>query len=160
MATMNLISEAVIEATKAELSKYPGGQKFFDIKEGISTKETELAKLKAELLIAKVSLPVIPIKWRESVRWCIEIDSKNPSYFLKSSQSVYNCVAFKHNIEAITPDIKNKIATTLSMLFNEGKEIGRLTLNGIHYYGMKEFFKDNLIELKDEYKKNLDRLIL
>ncbi len=153
------ISDEVVKATEKDAQKDPASKRVFDLTSLINEKTSELNRLQGELFVAKKELPTPNIKWRDSVKWCLEIDSENPRYFLKSTVGVYNCIAFKHGID-ITADIRNKIATTLSQLFMEKILIGRYMHGNTLYYGMAKFFKENLTDLKDEYIEQLDKLIL
>jgi hypothetical protein len=103
----------------------------------------------------------IKIPLRPSAMWCIEIDADNPKFFLKSVEGVSKCIGYKHSIEIDTP-MRNKIATTLSWLFNN-KLLGRFSINGISYYGLIEFFikdKNGLYtELKQKYLRDLEVLV-
>lgn len=103
----------------------------------------------------------IKIPLRPSALWCIEIDADNPRFFLKSVEGVSKCISYKHSIEIDTP-LRNKIATTLSWLFNN-KMIGRYSINGVSYYGLLRFFgKDDkglYTELKQEYLKDIEVLV-
>ncbi|TCD13948.1 hypothetical protein EZ456_24870 [Pedobacter psychrodurus] len=77
----------------------------------------------------------INLKWREEVRHCL-----NKRKSILSSNEISECVCIRHNVE---PDrnIKLKIATTLSKMFDEG-EIGRSGNNRDYKYGLKELFTD------------------
>lgn len=87
------------------------------------------------------------LKWREEIRHCL----KNRKELLSSAE-ISNCVCIRHDTEP-NRNIKLKVGTTLSMMFNEG-EIGRYIPDGLkdYRYGLGEFFnKDNegkLTELK------------
>lgn len=119
--------------------------------------ESDIAKCQTDLLLLKKkNAETIVIRWKESVKWCLETDATNPYYFIKTPLFVAMCIAKKHGVE-ITRDIKNKISTTLSIMFNQ-KEIGRTQHNGASYYGLPEFFKKDLMELKDEYQDKIDLL--
>lgn len=97
------------------------------------------------------------IRWKDSIKWCLEVDKENPFYFIKNTAYVAKCIANKHGVE-ITRDIKNKISTTLSVMYNQ-KEIGRIQYNGNTFYGLPEFFEaENLDVLKKEYQAGLDNL--
>ncbi|RKR83875.1 hypothetical protein BDD43_4090 [Mucilaginibacter gracilis] len=158
MANINQLSNAVIQATEKELEKDPVAKEIAEIIDEIAVKKSEITDLEAKLHVAKGKRPDVQIKWRESIKWCLDIDSENPRYFIKNAAGVYKCIAFKHTID-ITAEIKTKITVTLSSLFKD-KQIGRVMHNGVYYYGIKEFFKDGLEELKDNYVSNLDKLIL
>jgi hypothetical protein len=152
------ISPAMQEATKNILLHDPIASEIDLISNEIDTKKSELNHLTAKLNLLQSERPPVKIPWRSSVDWCLTVDADNYRYFLKSSAGVYKCVAFKHKVP-ISADIKNKVAITLSSLFKEGS-IGRISINGIHYYGLLKFFKeDNLTELKDEFKDDLTRLM-
>jgi hypothetical protein len=152
------VSDEVRIETKAELLKddYASRIDSFDTK--IATLEAEIDNLKYERDRVKKQRPLVVIKWRDSVKWCLEVDAENFRYFLKSTPGVYLCIGFKHKVE-ITSDIKNKIAVTLASLFKE-KVIGRYDYKGTYLYGLTKFFNDDLTDLKEEYKSRLDRLII
>lgn len=125
----------------------------------IREQETSVRDLEARLSAAKFTLQElirintentnIPLK--ESAVWCLTVDSENPSYFLKTPVFVSKCIAYKHGVE-LTRDIKNKIASTLSLMYSQG-EVGRIAINGKNYYGLAKFFKaGNMTELKNEFK--------
>ena len=113
------------------------------LKEQLSQAEYDLQELK------KANAANISIQWKESIRWCLESSSNDSSYFIKTPSFISDCVVWKHGVE-VTKDIKNKIATTLSLMFNQG-EIGRIQKNGKTYYGLAKFFKKDMISLKAEY---------
>lgn len=152
------ISPAVMEAAQKEILNDPIIKKINELTEQIKKKKNEIIHLEAELSVIQKTRPEISIKWRESIFWCLNIDAQNPEYFLKSAAGVYKCIAYKHKIE-VTSDIKSKIGTSLSMLFQQ-KKIGRLMLNGISHYGLLEFFDNDLVTLKKKYEKDLKKLIL
>jgi hypothetical protein len=159
MPNVNYISPAVVHAAKKEIEKDPAAQTIDKMQKDLVSKEYDVLKLKHDLNFAKAQRGDVKIKWRESIDWCLTIDSNNPKYFLKNSAGVSLCIGFKHTID-IDTNIKNKIATTLSGLFKEGT-IGRITIGSTHYYGLLKFFKKNdLTELKDEYKADLVKLLL
>lgn len=120
--------------------------------------ESQLAKSKFELQeLKRQNAEVTTIHWKDSIRWCLEVDASNPLYFIKTPAFVAKCIAQKHGVE-ITRDIKNKISTTLSIMFN-AKEIGRIQHQSKTFYGLSKFFEgENLDELKAEYKDKIDKL--
>ncbi|MFW0717498.1 hypothetical protein [Pedobacter sp. N23S346] len=77
----------------------------------------------------------INLKWREEIRYCL-----NKRKSILSSNEISECVCIRHNIE---PDrnIRLKISTTLSKMFDEG-EIGRSGNNRDYKYGLKKLFID------------------
>lgn len=152
------ISPEIKEATKKGLQADPLAQEIDQLNNEINLKTSEINQLQDKLNRFKMERASLPIKWRSSTLWCLTIDADNFRFFLKSTAGVYKCVAFKNKVD-ITSDMKNKVAVTLAGLFKE-KMIGRISHNGNFYYGLPKFFKDNLTELKDEYKDDLDRLIL
>lgn len=158
MVVQQIISPQLIEATKKILLADPFAKKIDDINEQINDSQLSISKLETELAIVKSKRPPIVIKWRRSIEWCLEVDSQNKKYFLKNSPGVCNCIAFKHKVD-LTPDIKNKIATTLSMMFRD-QLIGRLLIDGTYYYGLPTFFEKDLKTLKKEYLKDVKQLIL
>lgn len=152
------ISQEIIEAKEEELQNDSMVHDILELEEKIDAEEKKVVLLKAELSYLKNKrAESITIKWRESIMWCLSVDVKNPFYFIKSSVGVHKCIAYKHSIE-ITADIKNKIATTLSMMFKEQKHIGRIEHNGTFYYGLKELFEDDYVTLKKEYRKKMKEL--
>lgn len=119
--------------------------------------EKEVAKMKFELQqLKQLNANTVSIQWKGSSQWCLEVDAHNPSYFLKTPAFVAKCIAWKHAVE-VTRDIKNKIATTLSTMFNQGL-IGRIQHNGKTYYGIPKFFKGDMTTLKREYQNWLEDL--
>lgn len=87
------------------------------------------------------------IKWREAIIHCLEVDEGSKLFTLKSAMSVSNCIVKKYAI-SIDRDTKNKIASTLSFLFTNGK-IGRT--KEASYYGLLKFFEDDRTTLKPKY---------
>ena|ERR1700761_2070261 len=128
------------------------------LKRRIREHEVSLRELNYELQAVIKARPAVIIKWRESVKWCLDIDSENHRYFLKSTPGVYTCIAYKYKVD---PDrnIKNKIAITLASLYKEGI-IGRIEYNGVYLYGLTKFFNDDLTDLKEEYKDRLETLVI
>jgi len=115
----------------------------------ISDYQFELDKTEAELKhLRSLNTAQTNIKWREAIIHCLEVDADTKSFALKSAMSVSNCIVKKYAI-SVDRDTKNKIATTLSFLFNNGK-IGR-TLDS--YYGLLIFFEDDRTTLKSEYSE-------
>lgn len=152
------ISEEIRQATNREIAYDENALEINDLELKVSKLETDLRVYEHLLDLARKKRPKISIKWRDSIKWCLTVDSRNPRFFLKSTPGVYKCIAFKHKVE-ITSDIKNKIAVTLSALYKE-KIIGRYEYHETYIYGLKEFFNDDLTDLKEEYKIGLDRLYL
>ena len=147
------ISPDIIAATEKEIENDPIALQIDQISKEISEKESRIIDLQAQLFVIKSKRPVVKIKWRDSIKWCLEIDAANKIYFLKSGAGVYKCIAFKHKVD-ITSEIKNKINISLSSLFKEGT-IGRIQYNGVFYYGLTKFFNDDLITLKQQYVSDL-----
>ncbi len=135
-----------------------------DILSEINAKEQEVKELEANLAKTKFELQElkrinaanVTIGWKESIKWCLNVDAENPFYFVKTPAFVAKCIASKHGVE-ITRDIKNKISTTLSIMFNQGL-IGKINHNGKSFYGIAELFKKDLITLKPDYAKVVDEL--
>lgn len=125
--------------------------------EEIRAKEVEIQiledKLQSTLFklqeLKRINAANITIQWKESIKKCLEIESTETGYFLKTPSFISNCVAWTHGVE-LTRDIKNKIATTLSIMFNQGF-IGRIQHNGKTYYGISKYFKSDLTTLKRDY---------
>ena len=139
MSELDYISREIVEATIREVAYNPPVKEVIDISMAIAEKETELLKLKGQLAVAKMSMPSTNIKWRDSIRWCLDVDAQNKHYFVKNTASVYRCIAFKHGID-VTSDIRNKIATTLSSLYMEKEFVGRITHYNTLYYGVSTLF--------------------
>lgn len=119
-----------------------------ELTEKLSSANFDLQELR------KLNAANITIQWKESINICVELDADSPGYFLKTPAFISNCVAWNYGVE-VTRDIKNKVATNLSQMYNQ-KLIGRIDHNGKTYYGDKKFFepdkKGALIILKDKYK--------
>lgn len=123
----------------------------------ISELENQLSKEKYELIRMKEqNAQDVVIRWKESINWCITVDSENPYYFIKTPTYISKCIASKHGVE-VTRDIKNKIATNLSQMFKQ-KLIGRIQHGGASYYGLTKFFKNDRITLKKEYEPLLEKV--
>ena len=75
-------------------------------------------------------------------------------YSLKTPIQVANCVALNFGIEA-SREMKNNIATTLSMLFRDSK-IGRIDINGKNYYGLAQYFNADLETVKSKYQSYVE----
>lgn len=97
------------------------------------------------------------IQWKESIKNCLTDESIQSSYFLKTPAFISNCVSWTYGVE-LTRDIKNKIATTLSVMFNQGL-IGRVSHNGKTYYGLDKFFEKDMTTLKKKYAEWVEDLI-
>ncbi len=158
MDDFRYISPEMASATNESLASDPTGARISSIEHEVFNLQLSLGLLESEREELVKQRGKIQIKWRDSIKWCLEIDSRNPRFFLKTAAGVYKCIAFKNKVE-LTPDIKNKISITLSALYKE-KVIGRYLYNGMHIYGLKDFFNDTLTDLKEEYKSNLDGLFL
>lgn len=111
----------------------------------------ELQKLR------RVNAANITIQWKESIKNCLGSEPEEPGYFLRTPAFISNCVAWEHGVE-ITRDIKNKIATTLSLMFNQGL-VGRIQHNNKTYYGLPKYFKNDLTTLKKEYSSWVESLM-
>lgn len=106
--------------------------------------------------LKRINAANITIQWKESIKNCLESEPEEPGYFLRTPAFISNCVAWTYGVE-ITRDIKNKIATTLSLMFNQGL-IGRVNHNGKTYYGLSKYFKNDLTTLKKEYSTWVESL--
>lgn len=101
----------------------------------------------------------ISIPWKDSIKDCLYTEKgapDYPNYFLKTPAFISNCVAWTYGVE-LTRDIKNKIASTLSFMFKEGA-VGRIQHNGKTYYGLPQFFKDDLVTIKKEFQNKIAEL--
>lgn len=135
------------------------------ILEEIREKQSQVQELEEKLNstifelqeLQRINAANITIHWKESIKNCLEAESHQTSYFLKTPAFVSNCVAWDHGVP-LTRDIKNKIATTLSIMFNQGL-IGRIQHNGKTYYGILKYFKSDLITLKREYADWVEDLL-
>lgn len=112
------ISPEIKVATIEAASQDPFLSRITNIERKISDHKLEIVFLEDELRQVKEERPNVSIKWRESIRWCLEVDSENWRYFLKNTSAVYKCIVYKHKVD-LTADIKNKIAVTLSALYKE-----------------------------------------
>jgi hypothetical protein len=124
----------------------------------INTLQQQLENDKVELQhLQKQVAQNTTFQWKHSITWCLDVDSKNPSYFLKTPAFVSKCVTYKYGVQN-TRDIKNKIATTLSLMFNQ-KQLGRIQHKGKTYYGKPHFFKNDMVTLKPEYRNWIEDLL-
>lgn len=140
-----------------------------DIKNQIAEKENSIAALKDKLHMEKAALDLLRkkesdganIKWRESIIWCLKVDLNKPRFYVKTPVYISACISKKHQIE-INKDVKNKIATTLSTMFNR-RLIGKMEKDGKSYYGILEIFeKDsegNYTILKSKYSAWAENLM-
>lgn len=152
------VSEAIRIATESGIYKDPVVKEISSIESEIEKKKKEITDLEAKLYVIQKNRPEVAIKWRESINWCLTVDSHSPKYFLKTTAGVYNCVAYKHKVE-IDAQMKSKVGSTLSLMFRQ-KLIGRYEhVNGNHYYGLLEFFEKDCTTIKKKYAKDLDQLI-
>lgn len=136
--------------------------------ERIKAQETKINGLQATIEAAKFELQEMKrinaiglnIQWQDSVKWCMELNTDVPAYFIKTPAFFSECIAIKHGVE-ITRDMKNKISTTLSVMFNKGLA-GRIEKGTQTYYGSPTFFKKDkegrLTELKSMYKEWSNKL--
>jgi hypothetical protein len=152
-------SPEVKKAADQALQNDPNALRIAELTQEIEITENKVIDLKGELYKLKEKRPEVIIKYRESIRWCLDVDARNSKFFLKTAQGVYNCIAFKHKID-IDSKTKSKISTTLSMMHKEGL-IGRLYHEGknAHYYGLASFFEKDLVTLKKKYEKDFEELI-
>lgn len=119
-----------------------------DTEKAIKNMEQDLHLKKAELSFLKKQVSKnAGIKWRESIIWCL--DTKQKELFIKTPLFISKCISQKHNVQ-VNRDIKNKIATTLSLMFGL-KLIGRISHEGVTYYGLPKYFKDDMTTLKREF---------
>lgn len=110
--------------------------------------EMQAAILKGKIeLLKKRHAESVVLKWRDEIRGCMQrVD--NGEYILVTPQQVVSCIEYKNSIAA-DRNIKNKIATTLSLMHREG-EIGRVESDNGSIYGHKSLFKNDLKTLKNE----------
>ncbi|MGN6604449.1 MAG: hypothetical protein ACTHK8_18465 [Ginsengibacter sp.] len=101
--------------------------------------------------ITELNMKIANIKWRDEIRRCIT--PENDEFSLATSSEISSCIAYNHNIEILTREIKSKISSTLSLMFREG-EIGRVGgENGKDYlYGVKEYFNSDGITINIKFK--------
>ena len=125
-------------------------QEYNELNTNLNRVAFELQELK------RLNAANITIRWKEAVKQCIFQESVQPMYFLKTPAFISNCVAWTYGVD-VTRDIKNKVATTLSIMFTN-KELGRIQHNGKTYYGETKFFKPDLVTLKREFKEWVEDL--
>ena len=106
--------------------------------------------------LRRINAANITIQWKESIKNCLDYSLDNPNYFLRTPAFISDCVAWTYGVE-LTRDIKNKIATTLSIMFNQGL-IGRIKHNGKTFYGNSKFFESDMETLKKKYIEWVDKL--
>src|SRR5688500_18478117 len=104
----NQFSPEVQRAADKALQNDPNALRIEQLVQEITDAENKVIDLKGELFKLKEKRPEIIIKYRESVRWCLDVDSKNSKFFLKTAQGVYNCIAFKYKID-LDSKTKSKI---------------------------------------------------
>jgi hypothetical protein len=115
----------------------------YDLNEKLSAAKYELEELQ------KINAANITIQWKESIKKCLLSDNDEKYCFLQTPAYVSNCVAWTHGVN-LTRDIKNKVSTTLSIMFNQSL-LGKIQHNGKTYYGNPKYFKSDLITLKEKY---------
>lgn len=93
------VSDEVKSEADAELLKDEFASRIDSIDKQIAGLEVELDTLKFERDMVVKQRPPVVIKWRDSIKWCLQVDSQNPRYFLKSTPGVYKCIAYKHKVE-------------------------------------------------------------
>jgi hypothetical protein len=162
---MNTLSPSVeLKELKIYVDEYlqsdPEAKLIADISEEVKAKSDELIELKAKLQVLEQKRPEISIPYRESIMWCLNVDSTNPYYFLKSKEGLVKCVQYKHKAK-LTHKQNNAFGSVLSMLFKEGK-IGRITHFDMFFYGLPNMFEKDefglLTILKEEYKIHVHQL--
>src|ERR1035438_3294019 len=109
-----------------------------EILKEIREKEDQLQRLLAEYNnteyklkeLRRINAANTTIQWKESIKNCLDysLENENKNYFLRTPAFVATCVAYKYGVE-LTRDIKNKISTTLSIMFHQSA-IGRMQHNG------------------------------
>lgn len=89
----------------------------------------------------------VALKWRSEVRRCL-----NGQNVLVTSSDVADCVAVRNTIP-VDRNIRLKVSTTLSTLYNEG-EIGRYARDGErdYYYGLRNYFENDGTTVKKEHE--------
>lgn len=132
--------------------------------EDIRKKEALIEELEDKLHTAtfelqelqRVNAANITIQWKESIKKCLEIEVDEKPFFLKTPAFISGCVAWSYGVP-LTRDIKNKVATTLSVMFNQ-KLIGRIQYSSKTYYGNAHYFKNDLETLKKDYVEWINEL--
>lgn len=115
--------------------------------------ELHAASIKGELeMLKKKHAESLVIKWRDEIRGCMRrVD--NGDYLFVTAQQIIECIEYKNSIVA-DRNIKNKVATTLSIMHKEG-EIGRIESPDGSIYGHKTLFNNDLKTAKKQYRKLL-----
>ena len=111
--------------------------------------ERKLNLLKADIDYKKSKLN---ISYQPLILKCLEIGKD--FYSLKTPIQVADCVTINFGIEA-SREMKNNIATNLSMLFRDSK-VGRIEINGKNYYGLPMYFNNDLETLKSKYASYIE----
>lgn len=159
MIMTNEFSTEVLKAADEALKNDPVALRIVELTQEITEAENKVIDLKGELFKIKEKRPEVVIKYRESIRWCLDVDARNSKFFLKTAQGVYKCIEFLYKTE-LDSKTKSKVSTTLSMMHKEGL-IGRLyhEVKNAHYYGLESFFEKDLVTLKKKYEKDFEQLI-
>lgn len=86
------------------------------------------------------SLSLTNIIWRNEIRNWFKVSNAKHQFYLATTNEIVSCLAYRKGLK-INRDIKVKISTSLSSMFQEGK-IGRVTGQSgrNHLYGYKRVF--------------------
>lgn len=153
------VSPGVKQSVNEILQTDPQLQEISNIEEAIHERQMEIIDLEAELDKLQKKRPTVNLEYRESVRWCLNADADNPSYFLKNKESLVRCIEYRHRID-VTPQQNNTIGSVLSSMYKAGL-IGRTERSNSEgfFYGIIKFFeKDSDGQysiLKKKYEKDL-----
>ncbi|WP_028787528.1 hypothetical protein [Terrimonas ferruginea] len=156
------ISPEMQKQVSDHLKNDPVAKEIADKELLLHQKKNELIELEGELSILKKKRPEIDLRYRESINWCLTIDSENPYYFLKSKEGLVRCVEYKHKYK-LTQGQNSAFGAVLSTLFKENK-VGRITPEhmDVFFYGLPEMFDEDkngqLTILKKKYQKNVHKL--
>ena len=85
------------------------------------------------------------IPWKGVTMFCLH----DTQEILRTPLAIAECASNRIGVRP-SREMKNNIATTLGVLFSEGK-VGRITISGKTYYGLLDYFKRDRVTLKQEY---------
>lgn len=150
----------LINHVERYLNDDPQAKEIATLQTSIKQKRREVIEMESTLTVLEKTRPKISIPYRDSIMWCLQVDSTNPYYFLKSKQGLVKCVEYKHKAK-LTTGQKNALGSVLSMMYNERK-IGRISHFDMYFYGLPEMFEKDgenpLTELKEDYKQYVNQL--